>query len=151
MIAYPSRFLCLLMLSVGGQKRRCNDVVVSSKLKQCNLLKSWKKKAEGRNSWRSIIKSRAKHFNKEAEDKEKSLRDDRKPWCEQFIKSCLKSHLRSVYIRDLEKSQVQVTVITSYGTISLSKKLTHICFSRLRSINEYLVIDWGPKRPSSVM
>ena len=26
---------------------------------------------------------------------------------------------------------------------------TH-CFSRLRSINEYLVIDWCPKRPSAV-
>ena len=27
--------------------------------------------------------------------------------------------------------------------VSLGKKLTHTCFSRLRSINEYLVIDWG--------
>ena len=27
--------------------------------------------------------------------------------------------------------------------VSLSKKLTHTCFSRLRSKNEYLVIDWG--------
>ena len=40
--------------------------------------------------------------------------------------------------------------MTSYGIISLSKKLTHICFSGLRSIYEYLVIDWGPKRPSAV-
>ena len=53
-------------------------------------------------------------------------------------------------IRDLEGLQVQVTVMMSYGIISLSKKLTLICFSRLRSINEYLVIDWGPKRPSAV-
>ena len=44
------------------------------------------------------------------------------------------------YIRDLKGSQVQVTVMTSYGIISLSKKLTHICFSQLRSINEYLVM-----------
>ena len=49
------------------------------------------------------------------------------------------------FIRDLEGSQVQVTVMASYGIISLSKKLTHICFSRLRSINEYLVINWCPK------
>ena len=34
-------------------------------------------------------------------------------------------------------------VMASYGIISLSKKLTHNCFSRLRSINKYLVIDWG--------
>ena len=40
--------------------------------------------------------------------------------------------------------------MVSYGIISLSKKLTHIYFSRLRSINEYLVFDWGPKRPSPV-
>ena len=32
----------------------------------------------------------------------------------------------------------------------LSKKLTHICFAQLTSINEYLVIDWDPKRPSAV-
>ena len=46
-------------------------------------------------------------------------------------------------IRDLAWLQVQVTVMASYGIISLSKKLTHNCFSRLRSIHEYLVIDWG--------
>ena len=33
--------------------------------------------------------------------------------------------------------------MASYGIISLCKKLTHNCLSRLRSINEYLVIDWG--------
>ena len=52
------------------------------------------------------------------------------------------------YIRDLKESQVYVTLMAIYGINSLNKKLTHICFSRLRSINEYLVIDWGPKRPS---
>ena len=46
-------------------------------------------------------------------------------------------------IRDLAGLQVQVTVMASYGIISLSKKLTHNCFSQLESINEYLVIDWG--------
>ena len=46
--------------------------------------------------------------------------------------------------------QVQVTVMVSYGIISLSKKLTHNYFSRLRSINEYLVIDWGGQDHSLV-
>ena len=54
------------------------------------------------------------------------------------------------FIRDLEGLQVQVTVMANYVIIFLIKKLTHICFSRLRSINEYLVIDWGPKWPSAV-
>ena len=52
-------------------------------------------------------------------------------------------HLENENIRDLAGLQVQVTVMVSYDIISLSKKLTHNCFSRLRSINEYLVIDWG--------
>ena len=52
-------------------------------------------------------------------------------------------HLENENIWDLAGLQVQVTVMASYGIISLSKKLTHDCFSRLRSINEYLVIDWG--------
>ena len=52
-------------------------------------------------------------------------------------------HLEKENIRDLAGLQVQVTVMASYGVISLSKKLTDNCFSRLRSINEYLVIDWG--------
>ena len=34
-----------------------------------------------------------------------------------------------VDIRNLEGLQVQVTVMASYGIISLSKKLTHFCFS----------------------
>ena len=63
--------------NVGGQKRRWNDVV-SGDLKQCNLLESWREKAEERNSWHFIIKSSAEHFNKKSETKEKSLTDDRK-------------------------------------------------------------------------
>ena len=62
--------------NVGGQKRCWNDVV-SDDLRQCNLLESWREKAEECNSWRSIIKRSAEHFNKVVEDKEKSLRDDR--------------------------------------------------------------------------
>ena len=33
------------------------------------------------------------------------------------------------YIRDLAGLQVQVTVMASYGIISLGKKLTHNCLS----------------------
>ena len=47
----------------------------------------------------------------------------------------------SVYFPDLAKLQVQVTVMASYGILSLGKKLTRNCLSRLRSINEYLVFD----------
>ena len=46
---------------------------------------------------------------------------------------------------DLAGLQVQVTVMASYGIISLAKKLIHNCLSRLRSINEYLVFDWSGK------
>ena len=52
-------------------------------------------------------------------------------------------HLEKENIQDLAGLQVQVIMMASYGIISLSKKLPHNCFSQLRSINEYLVIDWG--------
>ena len=52
-------------------------------------------------------------------------------------------HLENENTWDLAGLQVQVTVMASYDIISLSKKLTHNFFSRLRSINEYLIIDWG--------
>ena len=48
--------------------------------------------------------------------------------------------VRESYIWDLEWSQVQVTVMASYGLVFLNKKLTHICFSPLRSINDYVII-----------
>ena len=54
-------------------------------------------------------------------------------------------HLENGNIQDLAWLQVQVTVMASYGIISLGKKLTHNCLSRLRSINEYLAFDWGGK------
>ena len=58
----------------------------------------------------------------------------------QLVRECI---WRMKTFGDLAGLQVQVTVMVRYGIISLSKKLTHNCFSRLRSINEYLVIDWG--------
>ena len=56
--------------------------------------------------------------------------------CHQYLES---HHLAGL--------QVQVTVMVSYGIICLGKKLTRNCLSQLRSINEYLVIDWGSKGP----
>ena len=47
--------------------------------------------------------------------------------------------LENENIRDLAGLQVEVTVMASYGRVSLSNELTHDCFSRLRSINEYVV------------
>ena len=44
-------------------------------------------------------------------------------------------------IRDLAGLQVLVTIMASYGIIFWSKKLT--VATRLKNINEYLVIDWG--------
>ena len=52
-------------------------------------------------------------------------------------------YLENENIRDLAGLQVQVTVMASYGIISLSKKLRHNCLSVLRCVNEYLCIDWG--------
>jgi hypothetical protein len=39
--------------------------------------------------------------------------------------------------------------VEEFRVISLGKKLTHTCLSGLRSINEYLVFDWGGKVSSS--
>ena len=68
----------------GVQKRHWNDIV-SGDLKQCNLLESWREKTEECNSWHSIIKHSAEHFNNKSEKKEKSLRDDRQRRHEQQI------------------------------------------------------------------
>ena len=46
-------------------------------------------------------------------------------------------------IRDVEVVGSQM----STDVISLGKKFTHNCLSRLRSINEYLVFGWGWIRP----
>ena len=51
-------------------------------------------------------------------------------------------HLQNENIWDLAGLQVQATVMAIYGIIFLSKELTDNCFSRLKSINEYLFIDW---------
>ena len=61
------------------------ECCLSGDLKQCNLLESWREKAEERNSWHSIIKRNGEYFNKKSENKEKSLRDDRKRRHEQRL------------------------------------------------------------------
>ena len=71
-----------------------------------------------------------------------SLRDAQL-WCDSSVGQ--RVILWSDHIRDLAGLQIQVTAMASYGIISLGKKLTHNCLSRLRSINEYLVFDWGGK------
>ena len=48
-------------------------------------------------------------------------------------------HLENGNIRDVEVVGSQ----TSTDVISLGKKLTHNCLSRLKSVDEYLVFDWG--------
>ena len=55
--------------------------------------------------------------------------------------SLLESHSAPIRVA------IQVTVMASYGIIFLGRNLTHDCFSRLRSINDILVIDWGWTRP----
>ena len=52
-------------------------------------------------------------------------------------------HLENGNMWDVEVIGLQ----TSTDVISLGKKFTHNCLSRLSSINEYLVIDWGWTRP----
>ena len=48
-------------------------------------------------------------------------------------------------IRDLAIVASLIHSDGELGIISLGKKLTHNYLSRLRSISEYLVIDWGSK------
>ena len=61
------------------------------------------------------------------------------------VAQLVRMRLENGNIWDLAGFPVQVTVMASYSIISLGKKLTHNCLSRLRSINEYLVSDWSGK------
>ena len=70
--------------SAGGQKRRWNDVV-SSELKQCNLSGTWREQAQERDSWRNTIKHSVEVLNKQAEDTEKSRKDEKKRRREQRL------------------------------------------------------------------
>ena len=70
--------------SAGGQKRRWNDVV-SSELKQSNLSDTWREQAQERDSWRNSIKHSVEVLNKQAEDTEKSHKDEKKRRREQRL------------------------------------------------------------------
>ena len=63
--------------TAGGQKRRWSDLVVND-LKQCNLSGSWREQAQECDSWRATIRRRVELLNKQAEDKEKSCKDEKK-------------------------------------------------------------------------
>ena len=71
-----------------------------------------------------------------------------------FVFVCVASVAQLVRELHLENGNIlDVEVIdspTSTNVISLGKKFTHNCLSRLRSINEYLVFDWGWTRPGSI-
>lgn len=72
--------------SVGGQKRRWNDVL-SNDLRLSNLSETWRKQAQERDSWRATIKHSAELLNKQAEDNEKSRNDEKKQRREQRLVS----------------------------------------------------------------
>ena len=63
--------------TAGGQKRRWSDVLAND-LKLCNLSRSWREQAQERDSWRATIRRRVELLNKQAEDKEKSCKDEKK-------------------------------------------------------------------------
>ena len=56
---------------------------------------------------------------------------------------CVRALLENENIQDLAGLRIEVTVMASYGIISLCNELPHSCFSVLTSMNEYPVIDWG--------
>ena len=70
--------------SVGGQKRRWNDIVAND-LKQCNLSGFWREEAQERGSWRATIKLSIELLNKQAEEIEKDRKDVRKRRREQRL------------------------------------------------------------------
>ena len=60
--------------SVGGQKRRWNDVIVCD-LKKCDVYSNWREQAQDRSAWRGWINAAAKDVNEELEAKEQSKKD----------------------------------------------------------------------------
>ena len=63
--------------STGEQKRRWNDVV-SNDLRLCSLSETWREQAQEHSSWCTTIKDRVELLNKHAQDKEKSVQDEKK-------------------------------------------------------------------------
>ena len=63
--------------SVGGQKKRWNDVVVSD-LKRGDLLEDWRKITQDRQAWRCLVAEALGKINKHTEVREKERKDERK-------------------------------------------------------------------------
>ena len=63
--------------SVGGQKRRWNDVLVCD-LKNCEVYSNWREQAQDCSTWRGWINAAAEDVNEELEAKEQSKKDELK-------------------------------------------------------------------------
>ena len=63
--------------SVGGQKRRWNDLVRSD-LQKCNMLADWREVAQKRAAWRGVVKTMTAKLNGQLEASEKERKDERK-------------------------------------------------------------------------
>ena len=63
--------------SVGSQKKRWNDVVVSD-FKRGELLEDWREIAQDRGAWRCLVTDAVEAINEQAEAKEKERKDERK-------------------------------------------------------------------------
>ena len=70
--------------SAGGQKQRWNGAVASD-LKKCNLSGTWREYAQECNSWCTTIHHSVEHLNIEAENNEKSHKDEKKCHHEQRL------------------------------------------------------------------
>ena len=80
-LSYPK---CLLACrpangkrSVGGQRRRWNDLVRSD-LQKCNMLADWRELAQERAAWRGVVKMMTAKLNGQLEAAEKERKDERK-------------------------------------------------------------------------
>ena len=60
--------------SVGGQKRRWNDVL-GCDLKKCEVYSNWRDQAQDRSTWRGWINAAAEVANEELEAKEQSKKN----------------------------------------------------------------------------
>ena len=63
--------------SIGGQKRRWNDVLRDD-LKKCDLLTDWREVAGERKAWRRVVKLASEDLNHHLEASEKEKKDQQK-------------------------------------------------------------------------
>ena len=72
--------------SVGGQKRRWNEVVKDD-LKKCDLIADWRDVASQREAWRRVVKMAANELNQQLELSEKEKKDQLKKRREEEVQS----------------------------------------------------------------